>query len=183
MRTTRRRALPKSCSALSRTFAAYVDLCVRACTTCGHQISLDVLRIRTGGKRQTTPKTCGSGPKIAASTTKRDQLQNQIDESQVVIAELRDRKDKCESLHRDLKFWTMVLAKDEEVAKLMSEIEALKAGLAEKDKGVAEATDLHKKGHNETVEEATSRGVAFQLLGMAKNQLNKFYNPTLCVAP
>merc|ERR1719446_523763 len=64
-----------------------------------------------------------------------------------------------------------------------SEIEALKAGLAELDKSVAEATELRKKEHDESVEAAAANQAAVDLLGMAKNRLNKFYNPTLYVAP
>merc|ERR1719454_542063 len=64
-----------------------------------------------------------------------------------------------------------------------SEIEALKAGLAELDKSVAEATELRKKENEESVETAAANQACVDLLGMAKNRLNKFYNPTLYVEP
>merc|ERR1719311_900031 len=64
-----------------------------------------------------------------------------------------------------------------------SEIAALKAGLAELDKSVAEATELRKKENEEATENAASNQAAVDLLGMAKNRLNKFYNPTLYVEP
>jgi len=69
------------------------------------------------------------------------------------------------------------------IAELSSEIDALKKGLEELDKSVAEATEQRKDEHNEYLEEASSNGAAVDLLGMAKNRLNKFYNPTLYKEP
>merc|ERR1719473_1033302 len=69
------------------------------------------------------------------------------------------------------------------IASTASEIEALKAGLVELDKSVAEATEQRKKEHDEYIDSAAMNQAAVELLGMAKNRLNKFYNPTLYVAP
>merc|ERR1719326_1554756 len=63
------------------------------------------------------------------------------------------------------------------------EIEELKKGLEELDKDVAEATETRKDEHAEYVDTAASNQAAVELLGMAKNRLNKFYNPTLYKAP
>merc|ERR1719333_2051127 len=66
---------------------------------------------------------------------------------------------------------------------MAAEIQALQAGLAELDKSVAEATEQRKDEHAEYIDDATSNQAAVELLGMAKNRLNKFYNPTLHTAP
>merc|ERR1719353_610439 len=71
-------------------------------------------------------------------------------------------------------------AKDEATA---SEIAALKKGLEDLDKSVAEATEQRKDEHAEYVDETAANQAAVELLGMAKNRLNKFYNPTLYKAP
>jgi len=64
-----------------------------------------------------------------------------------------------------------------------AEIAELKKGLEELDKDVAEATETRKDEHAEYVDTAASNQAAVELLGMAKNRLNKFYNPTLYKAP
>merc|ERR1719198_2907591 len=69
------------------------------------------------------------------------------------------------------------------IASVTSEIEALKAGLVELDKSVAEATEQRKTEHAEMIEVVAGNQAAVELLGMAKNRLNKFYNPTLYKEP
>merc|ERR1719230_1284502 len=64
-----------------------------------------------------------------------------------------------------------------------SEIAELKAGLVELDKSVAEATKQRKKEHQEYIDTAAANQAAVQLLGMARNRMNKFYNPTLYKEP
>merc|ERR550514_928376 len=64
-----------------------------------------------------------------------------------------------------------------------AEIETLKTGLVELDKSVAEATEQRKKEHAESLETAAANQAAVELLGMAKNRMNKFYNPTLYKEP
>merc|ERR1719191_475477 len=69
------------------------------------------------------------------------------------------------------------------IATVTSEIDELKAGLVELDKDVAESTEMRKKEHEESLNEAAANGAAVELLGMAKNRMNKFYNPTLYKEP
>merc|ERR1719252_430253 len=64
-----------------------------------------------------------------------------------------------------------------------TEIEELKAGLVELDKSVAEATEQRKKEHEESINTAAANSAAVELLGMAKNRMNKFYNPSLYKEP
>merc|ERR1719389_1427818 len=69
------------------------------------------------------------------------------------------------------------------VASIGSEIEAIKAGLAELDKSVAEATEQRKNEHQEYIDSAAMNQATVELIGMAKNRMNKFYNPTLYKEP
>jgi len=59
----------------------------------------------------------------------------------------------------------------------------LEEGLVALDKSVAEATAQRKEENVEFKELMASDSAATQLLGFAKNRLNKFYNPKLYKAP
>merc|ERR1719265_3115031 len=48
---------------------------------------------------------------------------------------------------------------------------------------VAEATEQRKEEHAESLSTAASNQAALELLGMAKNRLQKFYQPSLYKAP
>jgi len=67
----------------------------------------------------------------------------------------------------------------ERLATLADEIDGLNAGIKALDKSVAEATEDRKEEHEENVETLTSDNAAKQLIGIAQNRLNKFYNPKL----
>eukprot|EP00445_Apocalathium_hangoei_P002835 CAMPEP_0203851778 /NCGR_PEP_ID=MMETSP0359-20131031/7539_1 /ASSEMBLY_ACC=CAM_ASM_000338 /TAXON_ID=268821 /ORGANISM="Scrippsiella Hangoei, Strain SHTV-5" /LENGTH=731 /DNA_ID=CAMNT_0050767829 /DNA_START=43 /DNA_END=2238 /DNA_ORIENTATION=- len=59
------------------------------------------------------------------------------------------------------------------------EIAALEVGIKELDKSVAEATEQRQAENVEYKELMASDSAATELLGFAKNRLNKFYNPKL----
>merc|ERR1719446_598661 len=73
--------------------------------------------------------------------------------------------------------------KKEGIATLTEEIAALDAGIKALDKSVAEATEQRKEENAEYTELMASDAAAKELLGFAKNRLNKFYNPKLYKAP
>jgi len=64
-----------------------------------------------------------------------------------------------------------------------SEIEALAAGIKALDKSVAEATEQRKEENSDFTTLMAQDTAAKELLGVAKNRLNKFYNPKLYVPP
>jgi septal ring factor EnvC (AmiA/AmiB activator) len=68
-------------------------------------------------------------------------------------------------------------AANDDVNQYKSEIEALDKGIKELDKAAADATEQRKDEHDAYVSEAADNNAALQLLGMAKNRLNKFYHP------
>lgn len=72
---------------------------------------------------------------------------------------------------------------NEAIATLTEEIAALSAGIAALDKSVAEATANRKAEHEEFNELIASDSAAKEVLGFAKNRLNKFYNPKLYKEP
>merc|ERR1711988_2057932 len=71
----------------------------------------------------------------------------------------------------------------ERIATLAEEIEALEDGIKALDKQVAEATDERKEEHEDNVETLANDNAAKQLIGLAKNRMNKFYNPKMYKAP
>jgi len=68
------------------------------------------------------------------------------------------------------------------VAALKDEIEALTAGIADLDQSVVEASSQRKQDHAEYMELISSNSAAKDVLGMAINRLNQFYNPKLHIA-
>jgi len=71
----------------------------------------------------------------------------------------------------------------ENIATLTEEIAALEEGIKELDKSVAEATATRKEEHDDFVAALAANTAAKDILGIAKNRLNKFYNPKLYKPP
>merc|ERR1719436_73948 len=92
--------------------------------------------------------------------------------------------DKKKALERTMAFESTAIEGDKEaIATLTEEIAALEAGIASLDKAVAEATATRKEENTEFTELMASDTAAKELLGFAKNRLNKFYNPKLYKPP
>jgi len=70
---------------------------------------------------------------------------------------------------------------EEAIASLSAELKALNKGIAALDSSVADATEQRKNEHAEFSELIAQNSAAVELLGMAKNRLNKFYQPKLYV--
>jgi len=92
--------------------------------------------------------------------------------------------DKKKGLEREVSNLGKAIEKGKEgVAALADEIKALQASITALDKSVAEATEQRKEENSEFTELMASDGAAKEILGFAKNRLNKFYNPKLYKAP
>merc|ERR1719465_291758 len=106
-----------------------------------------------------------------------------------------DKKEKCEAdidetedKHKELNVAIADLGKaieetKESIATLTDEIAALTKGIKDLDKSVAEATENRKEDHEDYVTNMAANNAAVELLGMAKNRMNKFYNPKQYKAP
>merc|ERR1719218_241703 len=106
-----------------------------------------------------------------------------------------DKKEYCEKLidktEDDLKQLELEVSDlgkaiadyQERIATLGEEIASLEDGIKSLDKQVAEATDDRKEEHEENVETIANDNAAKEIIGLAKNRLNKFYNPKLYKAP
>jgi len=67
----------------------------------------------------------------------------------------------------------------DEISTTSDDIAVLQSGIAALDKDVATATGLRKDEHGDYLETVQLTEAAIQLLGKAKNRLQKFYNPAL----
>jgi len=76
-----------------------------------------------------------------------------------------------------------IAEREDSIATLASEIEALEEGLAALDKSVAQATEQRKEEHAEYTATSAANSAALELIGMAKNRMNKFYAPSQYEAP
>merc|ERR1719502_2361992 len=83
--------------------------------------------------------------------------------------------DKKKGLERSVSQLEKAIAKEEEaIATLADEIKALEEGIVALDKSVAEATEQRKEENAEYTELMANDAAAKELLGFAKNRLNKF---------
>jgi len=90
---------------------------------------------------------------------------------------MEDTQDKLSSLGSTIEEMTDAIADaDQSITDLTASIAAL-------DKDVAEATANRKEEHAEYLETLKLTETAIELLGKAKNRLNKFYNPAVYKAP
>merc|ERR1719191_2019156 len=71
----------------------------------------------------------------------------------------------------------------EKISTVTAEIAALQDGIKQLDKDVAEATENRKEENEDFQALMTSDTAAKELIGFAKNRMNKFYNPKLYKAP
>merc|ERR1719460_631482 len=90
---------------------------------------------------------------------------------------MADTEDKLSSLGSTIEEMTDAIADAD------ANIKDLTASIAALDKDVAEATANRKDEHAEYLETLKLTETAIELLGKAKNRLNKFYNPAVYKAP
>jgi len=92
--------------------------------------------------------------------------------------------DKKKGLQQDLKDLETTIADSKEtIGTLTDELKQLTEGIKALDKNVAESTATRKEQHEDYSELMSSDAAAKDLLGIAKNRLNKYYNPKLYKPP
>merc|ERR1740127_409735 len=97
-------------------------------------------------------------------------------------AEFDSTDDKKKALERSISDSEAAIEDSKEgLASLVSEIKGLKESIVSLDKAVAEATQNRKDENAAYTELMAQDTAAKELIGVAKNRLNKFYNPKLHV--
>merc|ERR1719487_2635941 len=92
-----------------------------------------------------------------------------------------DKKKETARTIKDLE--TKIAEAEDAIGTLTDEIKALEDGIAELDKNVVKATEQRKDENAEYTELMASNTAAKQLVEMAKNRMNKFYNPKMYKPP
>merc|ERR1719261_2223094 len=92
-----------------------------------------------------------------------------------------DKKKELQNTLEDLE--TAIADAEEGIATLKTEIEALSDSIRALDKSVEDATEQRKEENTDYQELMANDAACKELIGMAKNRLNKFYNPKLYKAP
>merc|ERR1719453_2880859 len=92
-----------------------------------------------------------------------------------------DKKKSLEKTIADIE--TAITETEEGIQSTKEQIDALEDGIRALDKSVAEATEQRKEENTDYKELMANNGAAKELIGFAKNRLNKFYNPKLYKAP
>jgi len=102
------------------------------------------------------------------------------DKKQYCLTQFDNTDDKKKGLERTLSQTTVAIATTEDgIATLTADIAALTADVKALDQEVAEATEQRKEENKAFTEMMASDSAAKELLGIAKNRLNQFYNPKL----
>jgi len=106
------------------------------------------------------------------------------DKKAYCLSEMDKAEDKEKGLKLDISDLEKAIADAEEsISTFASEIKALSKGIKDLDSSVSEATSTRKEEHDDYVETLAANNAAKDILGFAKNRLQKFYNPKLYKAP
>merc|ERR1719453_659202 len=118
-----------------------------------------------------------------AEVLKKEQVDdnNKKEYCEVQFDSLDDKKKELERSKSDSE--KAIEDSKEAISTLTSEISALEDAIKELDKSVAEATEQRKAENEDFTTLMAQDTAAKELLGVAKNRLNKFYNPKLYKAP
>merc|ERR1719398_177846 len=147
-----------------------------------HRPELNFIALALQGKKVDFSKVIKMIDEMVVTLKAKQQDDNDKKEYCEMQFDLAD--DKKKSLERTVSNLEKAIEKAKEGVKaLAAEIEALEAGIKALDKSVAEATEQRKEENAEYTELMANDGAAKELLGFAKNRLNKFYNPKLYKAP
>jgi len=147
-----------------------------------HRAHLDLISLALSGKKVSFDKVIKMidnmvgilGKEQADDDNKKEYCEKQFDFAD----------DKKKGLQQDLKdLETTIDDSTETIATLTEEIKALSAGIVALDKDVAESTETRKEEHADFTDLMTNDAAAKQLLGLARNRLNKYYNPKLYKPP
>jgi len=143
-----------------------------------HDVRLDLITMSLRGKKVSFDKVMTMVDDMVVLLKK-----EQADDDKKVgycKKELDKAEDEKKSLDRkesDLK--KTIDDEKESIASLVEELEALEAGIKDLDQSVAQATQNRKTENAAYTEALAANQAALQIIDMAKNRMNKFYNPKL----
>merc|ERR1719316_803840 len=143
---------------------------------------LNLIALALKGKKVSFDKVLGMIDDMVA-LLKKEQVDD--DDKKAYCEDLIDKtEDKVKELELHVSDLSKAVADAKEsIATLTEEIAGLSDGIKALDEAVAEATEQRKEEHADSVETLTNDNAAKEIIGFAKNRMNKFYNPKLYKAP
>jgi septal ring factor EnvC (AmiA/AmiB activator) len=145
-------------------------------------LHLDFIALAIQGKKIGFEKVIGMIDEMV-ETLKTEQLDDDH-KKEYCAKEFDLADDKKKGLERSISdLNTAIEDAKEGISTTEGEISALQAGIKALDKAVAEATEQRKEENEDFTQLMASDSAAKEILGFAKNRLNKFYNPKLYKAP
>mmetsp|Transcript_13593 Transcript_13593/g.30947 ORF Transcript_13593/g.30947 Transcript_13593/m.30947 type:complete len:722 (-) Transcript_13593:30-2195(-) len=143
---------------------------------------LDFITLALSGKKMSFEKVIVLVDELVETLAK--EQTDDDDKKAYCEKEFDSSEDQIKVLKQELKDASMDIEEaTEKITTLTAELKALSDSIAALDKEVAEATETRKEEHDTFTELMSSDSAAKELLGIAKNRLNKFYNPKLYVPP
>eukprot|EP00747_Dinoflagellata_sp_TGD_P152140 gnl/TRDRNA2_/TRDRNA2_177268_c4_seq4.p1 gnl/TRDRNA2_/TRDRNA2_177268_c4~~gnl/TRDRNA2_/TRDRNA2_177268_c4_seq4.p1 ORF type:complete len:731 (+),score=269.86 gnl/TRDRNA2_/TRDRNA2_177268_c4_seq4:96-2288(+) len=147
-----------------------------------HNPRLDLVALALSGKKNGLDGVIKMIDEMAATLKKEQEDDDHKKEYCLHTFDVTDDKKKAlEKKISDLE--TSVEEDKDAISTLVSEIDALGDGIRELDKSVAEATEVRKEENEDYTAFMASNAAAKELIGFAKNRMQKFYNPKAYKAP
>jgi len=147
-----------------------------------NKVAVDFISLALSGKKIGFEKVITMIDEMVG-TLKQEQTDDD-DKKEYCGLEFDNVDDKKKALVRKSSDLEATIADAEDgISKAKEQIASLTASIAALDKSVAEASAQRKEEHAAFSELMTSNGAAKQLIGIAKNRMNKFYNPKLYKPP
>jgi len=116
----------------------------------------------------------------AMVVTLKAEQQDDSDKKEYCEMQFDTSDDKKKGLERSVSNLEKSIATEKEtIATLVDELKKLEDGIVALDKSVAESTEQRKEENADYTELIASDSAAAELIGMAKNRMNKFYNKAL----
>merc|ERR550537_292753 len=178
-----KKALPASASFLqltqnSKAAKSKALSIIRAARNSKHHPQLDMIALALGGKKISFDGVIKMIDEMVA-LLKQEQVDDESKKEYCNI-QFDSLDDKKKGLDRSISDSEVAIADaSESIKRLVGEIEALTLGIKALDKSVAEATANRKDENADFTELMAQDTAAKELLGVAKNRLNKFYNPKM----
>merc|ERR1719379_1555701 len=150
----------------------------RALAHSKHRAGFDLIALALAGRKISFAKVLKMIDDMVAML-KEEQLDDD-QKKEYCLMQFDVTDDKKKSLERTMSLEAAAIEKAKEaIAMLSEEIAALEAGIKALDKSVAEATEQRKEENEDYTALMASDTAAKELLELARNRLNKFYNPKL----
>merc|ERR1719254_251624 len=155
---------------------------IRAASAHARRPELDLIALALSGKTEGFKKVLAMIDEMVANLKKEQEEDDS--KKEYCEKEFDETDDKKKGLEQSIKDSETAIEKMKgSIETLTKDIAELEAGVKALDKAVAEATEQRKEENTDYKELMANDATAKEVLGWAKNRLNKFYNPKLYKPP